>query len=67
MRRVNESVQYDFERNTFYRIDKATGAESPTYKNGEDVKRFLPDITGHSYLIRRVGMQTNIEERARLG
>lgn len=67
MRRINESVQYDFDRNTFYRIDKTTGAESPTYKTGEDVKRFRPDITGHSYLIRRVCIHDHVEKSTSLG
>jgi hypothetical protein len=54
MKKLNDVVQYDFERNTFYRVNKETGVQSPTYKTGEELKKFRPDITGHNYLIRRV-------------
>ena len=37
------------QRNTFYRIDKETGEATQTYKNGDKLPAFKPNITGIDY------------------
>jgi hypothetical protein len=47
-------IQFDLERNSFYKINKDTGQSFFTYKNGDPLKKFKPDITGIDYHLRKI-------------
>ena len=53
MRRHSHLINYDFEHDTFYRVDQL-GHHNHTYINGEPLKHFRPNVTGLNYLIRKV-------------
>ena len=53
MRRLSHLVNYDFDHDTFYRVEN-NGHHEPTHFNGSPIKHFQPNVTGQNYLNRKV-------------
>lgn len=47
-------MNYDFEHDTFYKINPQTGKQQLAYVNGEPLKHFRPNVTGYDYHLRKV-------------
>ena len=50
----NDTVYFDNLRNSFYRINKDSGKELKSYKNGDPIITFKPNVTGMNFKIRQV-------------
>lgn len=54
MQSPSETIYFDYEANSFYKVNKFTGQSIKSYKNGEDLKYFKPNVTGFNYKARKV-------------
>ena len=47
-------VYYDEEKDKYYRLNKITGSVESSYKSGKVPAKFNPDITGASFINRKL-------------